>query len=346
MSEATTTATAGPRLAELTTLRVGGPAREVVTATREDELVAAVLEADGRGVPVLLVGGGSNLVVADEGFDGRVVLVRTRGADGDAGRLRVAAGEPWDDVVAATVAEGRGGVAALSGIPGLAGATPIQNVGAYGQEIASAVTAVRVLDRGTGGIRELAPQDCGFGYRDSRFKRDPAFVVLAVELTLADDPPQVRYAELARALGVEVGATAPPTDVREAVLGLRRRKGMVLDPTDPDTHSAGSFFTNPVLADADPRLVALPGTAPRYPAAPGSVKVSAAWLIEQAGIAKGFGHGDARISTKHTLALTNRGAATTAELLAVAGEVVAAVRDRFGIDLVAEPVLVGCALPG
>jgi UDP-N-acetylmuramate dehydrogenase len=346
MSEATTTVPAVPRLAELTTLRLGGPGREVVTAAREDELVAAVTEADGRGVPVLLVGGGSNLVVADEGFDGRVVLVRTRGVDGEGGRVRVAAGEPWDELVAATVADGRGGVAALSGIPGLAGATPIQNVGAYGQEVASVVSAVRVLDRRTGGVLELAPSDCGFGYRDSRFKHDPAFVVLAVELTLGADPPQVRYPELARSLGVEVGATAPPTDVREAVLALRRSKGMVLDPADPDTRSAGSFFTNPVLAEDDPRLVALPGSAPRYPAAPGRVKVSAAWLIEQAGISKGYGHGDARISTKHTLALTNRGAATTAQLLAVAGEVAGAVRARFGIDLVAEPVLVGCALPG
>jgi UDP-N-acetylmuramate dehydrogenase len=335
-----------PRLADLTTLRVGGPAREVVTATTEEALVAAVRDADAAGMPVLLVGGGSNLVVADDGFDGRVVLVRTRGIDGDAERLRVAAGEPWDDLVAAVVADQRGGVAALSGIPGLAGATPIQNVGAYGQELASVVSSVRVLDRTTGDVRELASHECGFAYRDSRFKRDPSLVVLAVTLSLAVEPPQVRYAELARTLGVDVGTTAPADVVRDAVVRLRRSKGMVLDADDPDTRSAGSFFTNPVLPARDPRLTALPDSAPRYPAPAGSVKVSAAWLIERAGIAKGYGHGDARISTKHTLALTNRGSATTAELLAVAGEVAAAVRERFGIDLVAEPVLVGCALPG
>jgi UDP-N-acetylmuramate dehydrogenase len=338
--------TSAPRLADLTTLRVGGPAREVVTAATEEALVAAVRDADAAGVPVLLVGGGSNLVVADDGFDGRVVLVRTRGIDGDPERLRVAAGEPWDDLVAAVVADRRGGVAALSGIPGLAGATPIQNVGAYGQELASVVTSVRVLDRTTGEVRELAPHECGFAYRDSRFKRDPSLVVLAVTLSLAAEPPQVRYAELARTLGVDVGTTAPADVVRDAVVRLRRNKGMVLDAEDPDTRSAGSFFTNPVLPAQDPRLTALPDSAPRYPAPAGSVKVSAAWLIEHAGIAKGYGHGDARISTKHTLALTNRGSATTAELMAVAGEVAAAVRERFGIDLVAEPVLVGCALPG
>jgi UDP-N-acetylmuramate dehydrogenase len=264
--------------------------------------------------------------------------------DGADGRLTVAAGEPWDDLVASTVADGFGGVAALSGIPGLAGATPIQNVGAYGQEVASVVVSVRVLDRRTGEVGALGPDELGFGYRDSRLKHDHSLVVLALTLSLPARPPDVRYAELARALGVEVGATATPADVRVAVLGLRRGKGMVLDPADPDTRSAGSFFTNPVLPDDDPRLAALPGSAPRYPAAPGSVKVSAAWLIEQAGIPRGYGRGDARISTKHTLALTNRGSATTADLLAVAGEVAAAVRARFGIELVPEPVLVGCAL--
>jgi UDP-N-acetylmuramate dehydrogenase len=339
-------APAGLRLADLTTLRVGGPAREVVTATSEGELVDAVRDADGRGAPLLLVGGGSNLVVADEGFDGVVVLVRTRGVHGADGIVRVAAGEPWDDLVAATVDDGFGGISALSGIPGLTGATPIQNVGAYGQEVASVLKSVRLLDRGTGEVREIDRDELGFGYRDSRLKHDPSLVVLAVAMALPGEPPQVRYAELARALGLEVGATAPPADVRAAVLGLRRGKGMVLDPADPDTRSAGSFFTNPVLPEDDPRLAALPATAPRYPATAGSVKVSAAWLIEQAGIARGYGHGDARISTKHTLALTNRGSASTAELLAVAGEVAAAVRDRFGVDLVAEPVLVGCALPG
>jgi UDP-N-acetylmuramate dehydrogenase len=345
-------ASAGLRLADLTTLRLGGPAREVVTAQTQDELVAAVREVDARGERLLVVGGGSNLVVADDGFDGVVVLVRTRGVEhrraaGGAVELVLAAGEPWDDLVATTVEQGLAEVAALSGIPGLVGATPIQNVGAYGQEIAAAVRSVRVLDRRDGELAELAPAECGFAYRDSRFKHDPALVVLAVTLALTTQPPRVRYAELARALGVQVGDTASASAVRDTVLRLRRSKGMVLDETDPDTRSAGSFFTNPVLAVDDPRLRALPEEAPRYPgAAQGTVKVSAAWLIEQAGIAKGFGRGDARISTKHSLALTNRGDATTADLLAVAGEVVSAVRARFGVDLAPEPVLVGCALPG
>jgi UDP-N-acetylmuramate dehydrogenase len=344
-----TEAAAGLRLAELTTLHVGGPAREVVAVATQDELVDAVRTADGRGDQVLVVGGGSNLVVGDDGFDGVVVLVRSRGVDqrdvaGGTG-LVVAAGEPWDELVAATVDAGLGGIAALSGIPGLAGATPIQNVGAYGQEIASVVRSVRVLDRATGAVRELSPADCAFGYRDSRLKHDPSLVVLAVAVTLARAPVRVQYGELARRLGVDVGDSAPPADVRAAVLALRRAKGMVLDPADLDTRSAGSFFTNPVLADEDSRLAALPDTAPRYPSAPGTTKVSAAWLIEQSGIGKGYGRGEARISGKHTLALTNRGTATTAELLEVASDVVAAVRAKFGIELVPEPVLVGCTLP-
>lgn len=340
----------GVRLADLTTLHLGGPVRSVQVATTPDELVDAVRDVDARGEALLVVGGGSNLVVGDEGLDSVVVLVRSRGVtttttpDGVA--LVVQAGEPWDDLVAATVNDGLGDLAALSGIPGLAGATPIQNVGAYGQELSSVVRSVRVLDRATGDVGELAPAECAFAYRDSRFKREPGLVVLAVTLGLRREQPVVRYAELARTLGVDVGARAPAGDVRAAVLELRRAKGMVLDSTDPDTRSAGSFFTNPVLGPDDPRLVALPAQAPRYPGPGGAVKVSAAWLIEQSGLSRGYGHGDARISTKHTLALTNRGGASTTQLLALAAEVVAAVRHRFGIELVPEPVLVGCALPG
>jgi UDP-N-acetylmuramate dehydrogenase len=340
------------RLAELTTLRLGGPACAVVRPGSESELVEAVLELDRAGTPLLLVGGGSNLVVSDDGFDGTVVLVGTRhidkhGAGDGALELTVAAGEPWDELVERTVAAGFGELAALSGIPGLAGATPVQNVGAYGQEIASVVRSVRVLDRGTGKVSELATAECGFGYRDSRFKQDPRFVVLAVTLRLAAGDQPVRYAELARTLEVAVGTAAPPDKVRAAVLELRRAKGMVIDPgrDDPDTHSAGSFFMNPLLPEGDRALAELPPDAPRYPAPAGQVKVSAAWLIEQSGFGKGYGHGAARISTKHTLALTNRGDATTAELLALAAEIVAGVRERFGITLTAEPLLVGCSIP-
>jgi UDP-N-acetylmuramate dehydrogenase len=346
---------AGVRLADLTTLRLGGPAAATVRVDTGPELVDVVRDLDARGEQLLLVGGGSNLVVADEGFPGTVVLVRNRGvASVGAGAgevdVTVSAGEPWDDVVLASVQDGFGQLAALSGIPGLAGATPIQNVGAYGQEVASVVRSVRVLDRSTGAVEDLGPAQCGFGYRDSAFKRDRRHVVLAVTLRLrrAARTP-VTYAELARSLGVPVGAVAPASAVREAVLDLRRSKAMVIEPVpsgrtpDPDTVSAGSFFTNPVLAAA--AAGTLPADAPRFPAGEGHLKVSAAWLIEGAGFSRGYGHGAARISGRHALALTNRGGASTAELLALAGEIVAGVRDRYGVTLVLEPVLVGCALP-
>jgi UDP-N-acetylmuramate dehydrogenase len=338
-------------LADLTTLRLGGPARTLVVATTSDELVAAVQAADVAGEPVLLVAGGSNLVVADEGFAGTVVRIATRGVtveeDTCGGAfVKVAAGEVWDDLAALAVERGWVGVEALSGIPGSVGATPVQNVGAYGQEVAETIASVRCWDRQEGAVRTLAAADCGFGYRTSRFKRDPGrFVVLEVtfQLRLGDLGAPVRYAELARALGVEAGDRPPASRVRETVLALRRRKGMVLDPEDHDTWSAGSFFTNPVLqADHAARL---PEEAPRWPQADGSVKTSAAWLIERAGFAKGHGNDRVGVSTKHTLALTNRGTARTADLLALAAEVQAGVLERFGIWLENEPVLVGCALP-
>ncbi len=338
-------------LADLTTLRLGGSAHAFVEATTSDELVAAVQSADVAGEPVLLVAGGSNLVVADEGFAGTVVRIATRGVtveeDTCGGAfVKVAAGEVWDDLVALAVERGWVGVEALSGIPGSVGATPIQNVGAYGQEVAETIASVRCWDREEGAVRTLAAADCGFGYRTSRFKRDPGrFVVLEVtfQLRLGDLGAPVRYAELARALGVEAGDRPPASRVRETVLGLRRGKGMVLDPADHDTWSAGSFFTNPVLpADQAARL---PEDAPRWQQPDGSVKTSAAWLIERAGFAKGHGNDRVSLSTKHTLALTNRGTARTADLLALAAEVQAGVLERFGIWLENEPVLVGCALP-
>jgi UDP-N-acetylmuramate dehydrogenase len=336
--------TASPRLADHTTLRLGGPARRLVRAETDAELISAVLAADVDGEPLLVLGGGSNLVVADAGFDGVVVQVATRGLQWSGDLVTVAAGEVWDDTVESLVAEGHAGVEALSGIPGLVGATPIQNVGAYGQEVAQTVVSVRVLDRVTKDVNELPAQTCGFTYRHSVFKGDDRRVVLAVTFRLASAStgPPVRYAALAAHLGVDVGTRVPAGDVRAAVLDLRRAKGMVLDPGDQDTWSAGSFFTNPVLAATD--AARLPAGAPRWPEPDGRVKVSAAWLIETAGFTQGYGVGPARVSSKHTLALTNRGGATTAELLALAREIRDGVQARFGVTLVNEPVLVGVTL--
>ena len=340
-------------LRDHTTLRVGGPATEFVSATSEAALIDAVRSADAAGIPVLVLGGGSNLLVGDAGFDGRVVAVRTRGvrADSDspddigclgAVTVDVAAGEDWDAVVATAVASGWVGIEALSGIPGSAGATPIQNVGAYGQEVAQTIASVRTWDRRTGSLRTFAAADCGFSYRSSRFKEEPGrYVVLQVTFLLRQGTlgAPVAYAELARTLGVEQGQRAALEDVRSRVLGLRSGKGMVLDPADHDTWSAGSFFTNPIVAAAD-----VPEGAPAWPQADGLVKTSAAWLIEHAGFGKGYGAGLATLSTKHTLALTNRGSATAADLLALAREIRDGVEKEFGIRLVNEPVLVGCSL--
>ena len=338
-------------LADHTTLRLGGPAARWVRATTDDELVAAVGEADAAGEPVLVLGGGSNLVVSDEGFAGTVVEIATRGVTSDVDNddascggvlVTVAAGESWDDLVAQAVEREWIGVEALSGIPGSVGATPIQNVGAYGQEVSQTIASVRVWDRKLRGLRTFANADCGFGYRTSRFKADPGrHVVLSVtfQFRQGDLGEPVAYAELARTLRVDPGARAPLADVRRAVLGLRAGKGMVLDPADHDTWSAGSFFTNPVVPPD-----AVPDGAPAWPQPDGLVKTSAAWLIEQAGFAKGHGTDRAALSGKHPLALTNRGGATTADLLALAREVRGGVEEAFGIRLVNEPVLVGVEL--
>ena len=340
-------------LADHTTLRLGGPAEQYVRCTDPEQLVRTVADADKAGTPVLLLGGGSNVVVADEGFPGLVVDIATRGVHADpspgsgvaecgGALVTVAAGEDWDDLVARAVTEGWIGIEALSGIPGSVGATPIQNVGAYGQDVADTIARVRTWDRVDRAFRTYAAAECGFGYRTSRFKADPTrHVVLEVtfQLRIGDLGAPVEYAELARTLGVEIGRRAPLKDVRDAVLALRGSKGMVLDAADPDTWSAGSFFTNPVIDPAQ-----LPDGAPGWPQPDGRVKTSAAWLIERAGFSKGYGEGRARLSTKHTLALTNRGGATTEELLALAAEVRDGVQAKFGITLVNEPVLVGCTL--
>ncbi|MGP4113271.1 UDP-N-acetylmuramate dehydrogenase [Streptomyces sp. 4N509B] len=344
-------------LAPLTTLRLGGPAARLLTATTDAEVVAAVQEADASGAPLLVLGGGSNLVVADAGFPGTVLRVATSGRDLDGTHLELAAGENWSAAVAHAVDAGLAGVECLAGIPGSAGATPIQNVGAYGQEVATTITEVVAYDRAAGRTVTLPAADCGFSYRHSRFKADPTrFVVLRVRFALDDAgglSAPVEYAEAARALGVRQGERVPLADAREAVLKLRAGKGMVLDPEDHDTWSAGSFFTNPVLTEAEhadllarvaERLGPDAPAPPAYPAGPGRVKTSAAWLIDHAGFPKGYGSGPARISGKHTLALTNRGAARTADLVALAREVRDGVRAAFGVTLVNEPVCVGFTL--
>ncbi|MDX8153580.1 UDP-N-acetylmuramate dehydrogenase [Patulibacter brassicae] len=346
-------------LARLTTLGLGGPAERVLVARDEDALVDAVTDADREQRPLLLVGGGSNLVVADDPLPGDVVVVRTAGTTDVDGPERdgrptvdrtVAAGASWDAVVASAVADGLAGIECLSGIPGATGATPIQNVGAYGQEVADTIVAVRVLDRRTGEVRELPAEACGFAYRDSAFKGRARYVVLAVTFRLPRDERSapIRYAELAATLGVAVGERVPAAEARDAVLALRRGKGMVLDPGDPDTRSAGSFFTNPILdaeafAALERRVAERLGAdvaPPRHPAGDGRWKSSAAWLIDRAGFGRGHARPGAAISSKHALALTSRGG-TTDDLLALAHEVADGVRAAFGVQLHPEPVLVG-----
>ena len=336
------------RLADFTTLRIGGLADKLVEVTTEDDLITAVRDADAAGEPVLLLSGGSNVVIGDDGFRGTVIKVVTRGIKVDAdmcsgAMVHIQAGEDWDTVVQRAIAEEWSGLESMSGIPGLTGSTPVQNVGAYGHEVAETIASVRVWDRMDNKVRTIFAADCGFSYRNSRFKADPSrYVVLEVafQLKLGDLSAPVGYAELARVLEVEPGSRAPMTDVREAVLGLRRSKGMVLDESDHDTWSAGSFFTNPILDTASD----VPAGAPQWPQPGGRVKTSAAWLIEHAGIPKGFAIGAASVSTKHTLALTNRGGATAKEILGLAAHIRAQVQQAFGITLVNEPVLVNSSL--
>jgi UDP-N-acetylmuramate dehydrogenase len=364
-------------LADYTTLGLGGPANIFVSADTERALIHAVRSADRAGEPALLLGGGSNLVIADAGFPGTVIHVNTRGltfvdAGDGAVNVTVAAGADWDDVVAAAVGEGLAGLEPLSGIPGRAGATPIQNVGAYGREVAEVITEVRVYDRQEDQIRLIPNEGCRFSYRTSLFKSgrpealvslpgsarsqtagQPRYVVLDVTFRLVRQSlsAPVRYAELAAELGVELGEQAAVGEVRAAVIKIRSRKGMVLNPGDPDTRSAGSFFTNPVLTAGEFAAVQTAaaargaGQVPRYPAGEGLVKVPAAWLIEHSGFAKGYGApGQARVSSKHTLALVNAGEATTANLLALAREIVSGVRAAYGVTLTPEPILIGVTL--
>jgi UDP-N-acetylmuramate dehydrogenase len=346
----------GP-LAAYTTLRLGGPAGILTVATQADQAVETARKAAAERRPLLVLAGGSNVVVGDDGFPGEVLLVRTRGirvvaSQGGSVVLRVAAGEVWDDLVEYAVTQGWSGIECLSGIPGSAGATPIQNVGAYGQEVAHTIVAVHAYDRERDTIRTMTPAECAFAYRSSVFKHSDRYLVLEVDFRLAAEPlsAPVRYAELARSLGVDVGDRVTLRQARDTVRKLREQKGMVLDPDDRDTWSVGSFFTNPVVsapvwAELTGGRAALGPQTPHWPAADGSVKIPAAWLIEHAGFGKGYpGRAPVSISTKHTLALTHRGGGRTADLLALARAIRDGVRDRFGIELHPEPVLVGCAL--
>jgi UDP-N-acetylmuramate dehydrogenase len=373
-------------LSELTTLRVGGPPAAMIAPVTEAELVEAALQIWGAGEHWMLLGGGSNTVAGDEGFDGTVIRIVTRGVDvlpvsaaSGRVRLRVQAGEPWDDLVAYTVAQGWSGIEALSGIPGSSGAAPVQNIGAYGQELSSSLVAVDFLDYESGEVRRIEAAELDLGYRMSVLKRGLAGIVLAIELDLHDTQAEIAvlgealsqpvgYSQLAGALGVQLGDRVPVEALREAVLGLRRSKGMVLDSEDPDTASAGSFFTNPIVTETSAR--ALPDSAPRWPMEPDlpdrvipleeyaglspipeaevrrQVKLSAAWLIENAGISRGFRLPGSRaaISSKHTLALTNTGGASAAEIAELARYVQGRVQSEFGLILHPEPVLVGVVL--
>jgi UDP-N-acetylmuramate dehydrogenase len=340
-------------LAPWTTLELGGPARFFVRAQTEEDLCEALALADRKGFEIFVLGGGSNLVVADDGFDGLVIQLDTRGVQVGVGSepslVQVAAGEPWDQVVEHTVMLGLGGLECLSGIPGRAGATPIQNVGAYGREVSELVRGVRVLEREGGRISELSPEVCEFGYRDSALKRSPRrWIVLSVDLMLVrDEPPIIRYAELSR----ELSGSPSLREVREAVLSLRRRKSMVIDPDDPNRRSAGSFFMNPVVSLARAQhvvdralelgFVSRSEEVPRFDVGADEVKLAAGWLIERAGVRKGLRRGRVGISSKHALALVHHGGGTTRELLELASYVRDRVEQTFSIRLVPEPVLLG-----
>lgn len=364
------------RLSDITTMGVGGPADRFIVARTREEILEAVQEADAAGTPLLIVGGGSNLVIADEGYRGTVLQIATRGitmgdiAEGEdaaaAGGavdgtvpVTIEAGHPWDEAVAWTVEHELGGLEALSGIPGAAGATPVQNVGAYGADVSNTLISIEAWDRHEGRLVTMQASELDLTYRNSVLKRatqngSPRWVVLAVTFGLKrGEALPVAYDQLARALNVELGTRVSLADVREAVLGLRRSKGMVVDPQDPDTNSCGSFFMNPIVEES--LTSALPADAPRYPAGKdGHVKLSAAWLIDHAGYHKGFGMkgqpgeeiagGRASLSSKHTLAVTNQGGASCADVVALARAVRAGVKDAWGIELHHEPLLIGTSL--
>lgn len=341
--------------AELTTLHIGGRPRLTLRCATAEAIVGVVRTLDAAQVPLLLVGGGSNLVIADGEIDVVAVIVANDGIAINGSLLRAGAGAVWDEVVQAAIRTGLGGLECLSGIPGSAGATPVQNVGAYGAEIADVLTRVRLLDRETGEVRWESAEMLELSYRYSNLKFTNRAVVLEVEYQLREDgmSAPLRFGELARRLGAESAETRfPAAVVREEVLNLRRGKGMVYDPADHDTWSAGSFFTNPIVDSAlATRVQQLSGEdkMPRFPVADGAAgegkeKLSAAWLIERAGFPRGYCRGQVGLSTRHTLALTNRGGARAAELQALAREIRDGVQKRFGVQLVPEPVWVGMSI--
>ncbi|MEN9517327.1 MAG: hypothetical protein RL590_206 [Actinomycetota bacterium] len=337
-------------LKDLTTLRIGGPAKKFVRATTEEELVDAVKAADAAGEPVLIIGGGSNVLVADEGFAGTVIHVETKGnsyhVDAcSGGMITVSAGENWDEFVAWILGKGFAGLETMSGIPGTVGGAPIQNIGAYGHEVSEVIARVRTWDRQKRDYKTFSNSECEFSYRSSVFKKNPGrYVIIDVTFQLRNGEMSlpIKYKELASYLGVDLEARVLTSDVRKAVLALRAAKGMLLDTKDHDTWSAGSFFVNPVLSAADAEK--LPADAPRWIQEDGRVKTSAAWLMENAGIKKGNAHNGAAISTKHVLALINNGSATAADITELARLARSAVKDKFGILLEPEVQLVGLSL--
>jgi UDP-N-acetylmuramate dehydrogenase len=340
----------GVALAPLTTLRLGGPAARLVEVGSEGDVVAAVRDATGRSEGLFVLGAGSNVVVGDGGFPGLAVRMAIRGVavrrDGDRVRVDAAAGEDWDALVARAVDEGWSGVESMSGVPGLVGATPIQNVGAYGQEVCETIASVRAFDRASGAFVELDAAGCKFAYRTSVFKRSDRWIVTSVRFAFpVRREGTVRYAELARCLGLAEGDRAPADRVREAVIALRRAKGMVHDGADPESVSVGSFFVNPVVdAAVEEDIAARAGARPpAFDAPDGKRKIAAGWLVERAGFTRGWGKGNVGVSRKHALALVHRGGGTTGDLLALARTIRDGVRARFGVVLEPEPVFVGCS---
>ncbi len=337
------------QLSELTTLHVGGAAQRIIYATTEAELIGAVRECDETGTPLLVLGGGSNVLVGDQGFAGTVVVVQTQGNSYEidtcsGGMLQVAAGVNWDEFVAFTLEKNLANLESLSGIPGTIGAAPIQNIGAYGHEVGEVIARVRAYDRLKKEVHTFTASECGFEYRSSLFKNEPErYVIVDVtfQLRRGELSLPVLYKELADALGVEVGARVPTQELREKVLEIRRNKGMLYSSADQNW-SAGSFFTNPIVSEQI--AASLPSDAPRFAQPDGRVKLSAAWLMQNAGITKGMSHGGAKISDKHVLALTNSGHATAQDLIELARIAQEKVKAHFGIELTPEVRLINATL--
>ena len=335
-------------LRDYTSLRVGGPAKKFVEVATESEIIAAIESAEDT--PILIIGGGTNILVSDSGFEGTVIRINSHSMQSEVdacsgATLTIGAGENWDEFVATTLDRGFAGLETLSGIPGTVGAAPIQNIGAYGHEVSEFITRVRTYDRQAKGLKTFTNSECEFSYRNSYFKIHPGrYVVLDVQFNLrrGELTTPITYAELAKKLGIEVGEKAPISATRTAVLELRAAKGMLLNPNDRDSWSAGSFFTNPIISQEI--AATLPTDAPRWPTADGKVKTSAAWLIEHSGVHKGDSHGGARVSSKHVLALTNAGDATAADIAELAKSAQRSVFEKFGITLEAEVNLVGISL--